>query len=525
MGSTTQDTRNLTPDEQRRLIRAEIGEPSDIPATKMEDILKQYSNVTTDEELEGYLAKTAFYKNGTWKLPRRKKMTEKQLYGPMRDIIDDIMSEFYHSPDRKTVVSSGKRFYHQESPATNHYSSPNVIIQGKGPSFEYPHRGTGSGYSNTASCIEIKLDTDIGSTPAVHVPQVGIYSRQMFIQQPNRRYVRSLVVSQKRAGLIHFDRSGAQYTALVNINENPKDFIRLILGVSSLDERLLGFDTTIQWTTGPDGRKETGTLTTEDADGNEVKYNLVTPHPIFTRRSIRGRGTVCWGVRDNEGNEFLVKDSWRSEARQSEAIFLKKAQGLKGVVQMVSCEEDRESTESFRCLMTNAASAAQNFQNRFSMRVVLQCYGPPIIHFTSRKHAISALRDAIAGHRNLVQARRVLHRDVSVFNILLGNPGAPKGLRGFLIDLDTAIFWDRLLPEVLADCRTGTRLFQSIIVLRSFEKRFKATHDYLDDLESMFYVLCYLMFGFSGPGDRVRPVVTDMLNSWDVADSRTAEGF
>ena len=77
MGSNTQDARNLTPDEQRRLIRAEIGEPSDIPATKMEDILKQYSNVTTDEELEGYLAKTAFYKNGTWKLPRRKKMTEK----------------------------------------------------------------------------------------------------------------------------------------------------------------------------------------------------------------------------------------------------------------------------------------------------------------------------------------------------------------------------------------------------------------------------------------------------------------
>ncbi|KAJ2919897.1 hypothetical protein MD484_g612, partial [Candolleomyces efflorescens] len=458
MGSNTQDARNLTPDEQRRLIRAEIGEPGDIPATKMEDILKQYRNVTTDEELEGYLAKTAFYKNGNWKLPRRKKMNEKQLYGPMRDFIDDIVSEFYHSPDRKTFVSSGKRFYHQESPATNHYSSPNVIIQGKGPSFEYPHRGTerypSLGYSNTASCIEIKLDTDIGSTMAVHVPQAGIYSSNLIVA------------------------IGAQYTDLVNINENPKDFIRLILG----------------WRMGQDGRKETGTLTTEDAAGNEVKYDLVTPHPIFIRRSIRGRGTICWGVRDSKGNEFLVKDSWRSEDRQSETTFLKKTQGLKGVVQMVSCEEDRESTESFRCPVTNAADAAQIFHNRYSMRVVLQCYGPPIIHFTSRKHAISALRDAIAGHRNLALERRILHRDVSIFNILLGNP----------------------------DWRTGTRLFQSIMALHSFEKVVNPIHDYLDDIESFFYVLCYLMLSFNGDGEHTKAELSSEMRNWDNDDPTLA---
>jgi hypothetical protein len=219
----------------------------------------------------------------------------------------------------------------------------------------------------------------------------------MFIQQPNRRFVRSLVLSENHAGLIHFDRSGAQYTDLININERPRDFIRLILGISSLDEHLLGFDTTIQWAMGPDGRKESGTLTTKDAAGHEVEYDLVVPYPIFNRRSIRGRGTICWAIRDSDGNEFLVKDSWRSEGRQSETTFLEKAQGLQGVVQMVSCEENREETASFRGPMTNAVSAAQNFHNRCSMRVVLQCYGPPIIHFTSRKHAISALRDAIAG--------------------------------------------------------------------------------------------------------------------------------
>jgi hypothetical protein len=219
----------------------------------------------------------------------------------------------------------------------------------------------------------------------------------MFIQQPNRRFVRTLVVSQNRAGVIHYDRSGAQYTDLIDINKKPRDFIRLILGISSTDERLLGFDTTLQWAMRPDGRKESGTLTTKDAAGHEVEYDLVVPCPIFNRHSIRGRGTICWAIRDSDGNEFIVKDSWRSEGQQSEAKFLKIAKGLQGVVQMFSCEEDREETASFRGPITNVADAAQNFNNRWSMRVVLQCYGPPIVYFTSRRHAISALRDAIAG--------------------------------------------------------------------------------------------------------------------------------
>ena len=32
-----------------------------------------------------------------------------------------------------------------------------------------------------------------------------------------------------------------------------------------------------------------------------------------------------------------------------------------------------------------------------------------------------------------------LHRDVSIYNVLLGKPGAGPGYRGILIDLDMAI--------------------------------------------------------------------------------------
>jgi hypothetical protein len=59
---------------------------------------------------------------------------------------------------------------------------------------------------------------------------------------------------------------------------------------------------------------------------------------IFFRSSIRGRGTVCWPV----------KDYWMSEGRVPEFEFLEKAKGFPGVCQIVSYEEGRGETKDFR---------------------------------------------------------------------------------------------------------------------------------------------------------------------------------
>lgn len=48
------------------------------------------------------------------------------------------------------------------------------------------------------------------------------------------------------------------------------------------------------------------------------------------------------------------------------------------------------------------------------------------------------LKDWSQGHRELY-GRGVLHRDISVQNILFGPPDAPEGRRGVLIDLDVAV--------------------------------------------------------------------------------------
>ena len=57
------------------------------------------------------------------------------------------------------------------------------------------------------------------------------------------------------------------------------------------------------------------------------------------------------------------------------------------------------------------------------------------------------------GHQNLWK-KGILHRDISINNILLGNEGAKPGNRGLVIDLDMGIWINRTTSLAGADFRT-----------------------------------------------------------------------
>ncbi|KAJ2915010.1 hypothetical protein MD484_g5420, partial [Candolleomyces efflorescens] len=121
----------------------------------------------------------------------------------------------------------------------------------------------------------------------------------------------------------------------------------------------------------------------------------------------------------------------------------------------------------------------------------------------SAKQLLGALRDAIAGHRNL-HKRGTLHRDVSPQNVLLGKPGAEPGERGILIDFDMATRCDETGFHPPIDWRIGIPLFQSTQLLYSvdFEDPQKAfAHDHVDDLESFFYILTYIVYTYDSRGN------------------------
>ncbi|TEB25255.1 hypothetical protein FA13DRAFT_1637568, partial [Coprinellus micaceus] len=78
----------------------------------------------------------------------------------------------------------------------------------------------------------------------------------VFHEKPNRVFVRSLVVTDKHARLLHFACAGSQVTPPIDIHRHPATFIRLNVGPSSTNECSVGLGDSIQWTVF-NGRKPT----------------------------------------------------------------------------------------------------------------------------------------------------------------------------------------------------------------------------------------------------------------------------
>ncbi|KAF6760724.1 hypothetical protein DFP72DRAFT_55005 [Ephemerocybe angulata] len=480
-------------------IALELGEEVTIVGEEWTKSL--YAEVVGDTALDAFLASVASgYRQdeGRWANLPKGPSEVSELYEPIFDIVSHIISELGEpcgeGATRVVVNSHTSRFTQPKFKAL----CPDISIKATGASFQ---RGReiddyldGVGYASVASVFDVRLEGR--SNDIDQAIQAGFYCRQIFMRQPNRNFVRSLVITEHSVRMLHYDRSGFYLTPLIDIHNNPRTFIRLVLGLSSPDESVLGLDTSIQWTINPaTGMKTAGIIKTVDADGQPITYNLDMGRPPFYRGSIFGRGTTCWYANHSEtGSDVVIKDIWRTRGKTSECDFLAAAQGVDGVVQMISFQDRCAETLAYR----PPDFSTNGFEPRVKSRTTMPHYGKSIQHFTSRYQAISALRDALAGYRAL-RAKGILHRDVSSHNILLGSSGGARGCRGVLIDLDMAAWtWD--LTRLRAETGLGQRRYQSHSVLYNHRLSLPPRHDHLDDLESFFHVLCNLVLLYEAPG-------------------------
>ncbi|RXW15441.1 hypothetical protein EST38_g10414 [Candolleomyces aberdarensis] len=218
-------------------------------------------------------------------------LEEDDLYKPFVDISNAILKKFVLIGGeegellREAIDTHATNLLHQEEVKTTLVSRPDVSIRGQGLSFQVPEtnrEGTVPevGFSNMSSFEEMKVEKSNVSATAQGL-QVAVYVRQIFIHQPNRRYVRALVLTETNLRLFHFDRSGGLYTPYINIHQDPYTFVRLVIGLNSLDESVLGFDMSIQWKI-KNGRKTDGTLTNRRNDDTKIVYSLSKVDPIIT---------------------------------------------------------------------------------------------------------------------------------------------------------------------------------------------------------------------------------------------------
>jgi hypothetical protein len=144
------------------------------------------------------------------------------------------------------------------------------------------------------------------------------------------------------------------------------------------------------------------------------------------------------------------------------------------------------------------------YDNRVNYCLVTSPAGRPLHSCQSITEFLEALRDAIRGHRSLLEDGRILHRDVSENNIIITKSLAKGAPKGRLIDLDLAKELDSLPGG--ARHRTGTMQFMAIEVLEG------NGHTYRHDLESFFYVFVWMCIRYGY--DKFTKPNTNILRGW-----------
>ena len=164
-------------------------------------------------------------------------------------------------------------------------------------------------------------------------------------------------------------------------------------------------------------------------------------------------------------------------------------------------------------------------QNRVHRRVIVADYGKPLNQATSLTALLQAVQGCVKGDKchprlsgimlthtgleSLYRQAGILHRDVSLGNLMMNEDPENPSQPAFLIDLDLAIQVDRK-NRCGALSRTGTRAFMAIGVLDGYQ------HTFMHDVESIFWVLFWICVHFDGPNGE--EYVSNWFEEWNYMD-------
>jgi hypothetical protein len=181
-------------------------------------------------------------------------------------------------------------------------------------------------------------------------------------------------------------------------------------------------------------------------------------------------------------------------------------------------EGEPDTTDAHSIQEAEADSLAdcesETYSNRVNYCLVTSPAGRPLHEYRSVRELLEALRDAIQGHKSLLEDGKILHRDISGNNIIITEAAIEGDPKGMLIDLDLAKELDSLPSG--ARHRTGTMQFMAIEVLEG------KGHTYRHDLESFFYVFIWMCIrhGHDDMDDNLngkkwtRPAAISRLRDW-----------
>ncbi|KAI1187031.1 hypothetical protein F5B17DRAFT_338209 [Nemania serpens] len=396
---------------------------------------------------------------------------------------------------------------------------------------------------------------------------IGRYVREVLIAQDTRRFVLGFTLCGSRLRVWGFDRVGGISSDEFDINENGEQFVYIILGFLWMSKEDLGFDPTV---TEKDGQRlititRNGQPKQFIIDKVMLRTSCIADRATTCWKTHRANGPQpsfvikdSWQdtAREEEEGEMLIiatEQGVDNIARyyHHETVVVRGQvddvhNNIRGKLNIqdaklwLKASVDKHKGESETCKMNNSmaisnASKATNRKrsasqmcapmppnkrpcfgsqtiydstgpsNREHRRVVLCDYGTPIYKASSRAASLKALEGCINGHKCL-RGAGILHRDISINNVMINEDKDSTSPFSFLIDLDLAIKEDREGSSgAKGRTRTGTRVFMATGLLDDEQ------HSYMHDLESFFWVLFWICVHYGAGGEAVKK---SPLDSW-----------
>ncbi|RPD57170.1 hypothetical protein L227DRAFT_507060 [Lentinus tigrinus ALCF2SS1-6] len=217
--------------------------------------------------------------------------------------------------------------------------------------------------------------------------------------------------------------------------------------------------------------------------------------PYFSSHSLIGRCTRGYIAYDVHGKRLcFLKDYWRpyvpNRTRPEHLVYERMARcGVEGIPTLI-CGGDvggtRAQMTQIQDLLYHLGHALPVPRSHYRMATVE--IGLPLESFTNFKQLALVFADAVFAHFQAWTKAKVLHRDISIGNILID----PTKLMGLLIDWDLCRLECELESGPTEPDRTGTFQFRSALAACFPRKPYRLS----DDIESFIHAFHYLVLKY-----------------------------
>ncbi|CDO68857.1 hypothetical protein BN946_scf185035.g10 [Trametes cinnabarina] len=404
--------------------------------------------------------------------------------------------------------------------------------------------------------------------------QIATYASSVFEYQQLTHHF-SVVILGSWARLARWDRSGVIFSSKFNYKQEPAKLARFFWRVAHASAEVRGHDHTatrvlpgsVDYELLQAWKAKGKTLSDSDyvakrfikslsgdrpwwrltvSDKTHGARDFLVGRPTFAAAGVVGRGTrgyIALSISDPSMPFVYLKDCWRMVHERSKlegdilsylnekrvaniptALYHGDVEGQVTVSQTFwkapggnTAHDTNENVDDGGRKTETEKKNTCRLKTHQHYRLVVREVGVPLQEFPTGKVLIQVIADAIKAHKDAYKKAEVMHRDISVGNILMiphvGKKGRTK-YRGLLADWELSKQRSDEDMDPRHPDRTGTWQFMSVHALSEPEAQIQIA----DELESFLHVMIYcairylpstcrnvgeFMYSFFDDGERV----------------------